>query len=531
LKNKTMLLVIAGVLALSGIAFAAVRFVFRASEDNAIELVPENSFVYGNVFFRPSNAQKMAIEDILEAAGQDPDETESAFIDLIDRGLEECNARFEDDVDPWLGKQAAFFFTSPEDSGEDPDGAFLVAVDDEGAARDFIDKCREVLDVGDDPESRSYKGFDYDLYADDATAFGFVNGFMLVGTEDGFKEAVDTAEGGDSLAESKKYRDVRDRVNEDNLVFFYADFGPLFEFAEDAGEITEEDRRALELFEGTFDSPYAFTMFATSRGLVFESASPWPTDGPLAPLLEIFEADTGLDDLPADAWLALGIPEVGRLAGAVYETAAQVQPAEAQAAIEEFENTSGLSFQEHIVDGLRGTRLFVDNGIGPGTRGAVVIETSGEDVARDLVDAFRRVALSEGTPPLPLTLEGYDVGFTVVDPSAPDEGHVVVDGNRIVAGFGDEATLSALEGDEPLAQSEVFQDARVLLGDGYEPYVFVDLNVVVGAFDAFVAPTIPDYPRDRIGPITDALSHLTVGVKRDGDYVLQRLVIGTEQEE
>jgi hypothetical protein len=531
LKNKTLALALVGALVLGGIAFAAVRFVFRASEDNAIELVPENSIAYGNVFFRPSNGQKMAIEDLLEAAGQSTEETQNAVIDLIDRGLEECDATFEEDVDPWLGKQAAFFFTPPNEGTADPDGALLVAVEDEGGARALIDKCRDVLDVDEDPESRSYKGFDYDFYAEGESAFGFVNGFMVVGTEDGFEAAVDTAEGGNSLAESEKYRDIKDRVNRDNLAFFYVDFGPFMELAEQSGDLTDEDRRALELFEGSFDRPYAFTIFATSRGLVFESANPWPSDGPMAPLLNVFQSETKLDELPSDSWLAFGLPEVGSLAGAIFETGAQFEPEEATSAIEEFEEASGLSFDTHIVEGLGRARLFVDNGIGPGTRGAVILETSSEDVARDIVDALRQLALQEGTPPLPLTLEGYDEGFTIVDPAAPDEGHVVVDGNRIVAGFGDEATRAPLDTDERLAESEVFQDARDLLGDGYEPYMFVDLNVVVNAFDTFVAPSIPNYPRDRIEPITDALSHLTIGAKRDGDYVLQRLVIGAEQEE
>jgi Protein of unknown function (DUF3352) len=531
LKNKTLIAALIGAVVLGGIAFAAVRFVFRPSEDNAIELVPEDSFAYGNVFFRPSNGQKMAIEDLLEAAGQTPDETQGAVIDLIDRGLDECDANFEEDVDPWLGTQAAFFFTPPEEATEDPGGAFLVDVNDEGAVRALIDKCSDVLNVEEEPEGRSYRGFDYDFYPDGQTAFGFVDGFMVGGNEDGFKAAVDTAEGGDSLARSDDYRDMRDRLNADNLAFAYFNLGPVMNLIEESGEFTEEDRRAFELFEGTFDNPFGYAVFATSRGIVFESASSWPSGGPLASLGDIFEAETRLDDLPSDAWLAFGIPEIGRVADGIYEAAVQLSPTEAQSAIADFESESGLDFQTHIVDGLGGARLFIDNGIGPGTRGAMILETTGEDVARDLVDALRDLALQEGTPPLPLSLEGYDQGFSVVDPSAPDEVHVVADDNRIVAGFGDEATLAALEGGEPLGESEVFQDARDLLGDGYEPNLFVDLNVVVGAFDTFVAPSIPDYPRDTIGPITDALSHLTVGVKRDGDYVLQRFVIGTEEEQ
>jgi hypothetical protein len=530
-KNKGLVAAIVGALVLGGIAFAAVRFVLRSSEDSAIELVPAESFAYGNVFFRPSNGQKMAIEDILEAAGQDPDETTGALTELIDRGLEQCDATFEDDVDPYLGKQAAFFFLTPEDAEEQPDGAFLVDTENEDGVRDLIEKCIDTLEIDAEPEDRNYKGFDYDFYEQEESAVGFVNNFMVFGTEVGFKSAVDTAEGADSLASSEAYLDVREKVNEDNLVFFYLDFGPFMELAEQSGQLTEEDRRALQLFGDAFEKSYAYSFFATSRGFVFESASPWPAQGSLAPAMKVLEAETHLEDLPEDAWLAFGIPEIGRLAAVVYETAAVFDPAGAQSGIEEFEEASGLGFNTHIVDGLRGGRLFVDNGIGPATRGALILETTDEDVGREIVDALRALAEQEGTLPLPLTLEGYDQGFTIVDPSSPAPVHLVVDGARIVAGFGDEATLAVLEGDESLAESPVFQDARDLLGEGYEPYLFVDLNVVVDAFDAFVAPSIPDYPQDRIGPITDALSHLTVGTKRDGDYVLQRMVIGAEQED
>lgn len=532
MRKKPLIVALVAALAVTGIAFAAASLFFGPSEDKAISLVPSDAFAYGYLFVRPSNGQKMAIEDILEAAGQTPDEVQDSLLELLDRGLEECDATFEDDVDPWLGGQVAFFFTAPDEVTEDPDGAALVATRDQGGAEDFLAKCREVLDVGEERAAKTYKGFDYQVYENEEMAVGFVEGFLVAGTENGFKATVDVAGGEESLASSDRFKEMTAKVNDDNLALIYLNLRPAVEAARQLEEIAPEEEQVLDLFGDSFDKPYATTFFATSEGFVIESANPWPSDGPLGPVLEIVERKTGLDELPADSWFAIGFPDVGGLAGVIYETALEFEPEEAQAAIGRFEAESGLDFQDDIVDGLGNVRLFVSNGIGPSTRGALVVQTSDEDTSVELLGAVRRAL--ESDPSLasairPLSLEGHDQGFTVSAPGAPDVFHVVVAGSRIVGGFGDGATLDALDGDEPLESSEVFRNARELLGDGYEPYLFLDLNVVVDAFEAFVAPSIPNYPEEEVEPIIDAITHLTVGAKRDGDYILERVVIGAEQ--
>jgi hypothetical protein len=552
-KRKAVLIVLVGALVIAGVAFAAVSYFFGSSEDKAISLVPSDAFLYGNVFIRPSNGQKMAIEDILEAAGQTPDELQDSFSQLVDRGLEECDASFEDDVDPWLGSQVSFFFVAPDEATEDPDGAALIQTKDEAGAEDFLDKCREVLDLGgssfqtgsgsieeqplirpnDEPEAKTYDGFDYRLYESDV-AIGFVEGFLVAGTEGGFRAAVDVAQGEESLAGSARFEAVRSKVTTDNLAMFYLNPGPALEAAREVGQIGPDEEQAFEVFGDAFARPSAATFHATSEGFVFESASPWASDGPLSPVLDILEQETGLDDLPSDAWFAAGFPAVGTLADVVYQTALQFQPEDTQAAVGQFEAQSGLDFEQDVVDGLDGVRLFVSNGIGLGTRGAVVIETSNEGTTGRLLAAIERAVKSDPDFALavqPLGLEGYEDGFTLAVPGAPEAFHVVVFGKRIVGGLGESAVSDALQSDEPLRDSQVFKNARELLGDGYEPYVFLDLKVVTGALENLFALTAPDNPTEDVEPILDAISHLTIGAKRDGDYILQRVVIGAEQEE
>ena len=76
----------------------------------ASELVPAGSVIYGEATLKPEGDQKEAIDAILAkfpGGGQAGDKLK----DLIEKGLRESDApvSFKEDIEPWLGDEAAFF--------------------------------------------------------------------------------------------------------------------------------------------------------------------------------------------------------------------------------------------------------------------------------------------------------------------------------------------------------------------------------------------------------------------------------------
>lgn len=542
--TKALIAGLAALVVVGGIAIGVTQYIFRPSNDEAIVLVPEDAQFYMNAFLRPSNGQKQAIEDLLGAGDVSADEATDRIAAFVDRALEDVGLTFEDDIDPAIGSQAAVFAsdlgptfdpaeaTAPltDEMPESAEAALLVAVKDEGKVRDLIEVANDQGDA-EVTGQESYEGYEYTVY-DDESAVGFVGDFAVAGTEAGFRAVVDTAEGGDSLEGSDAYEDVTARLNDDNLGVLYFNLAAVVDQARESGALTPEDERVLELLGDSFERPFAMTVFAASEGIVVETASPVPSEGPVSEIVDVLMEESNVAELPSDAWVAFGFPGVGRLAERFFELGRQVDEA-ADAELTElagrFEAETGLNLREHVFEGLGGMRFFVSGGIGPGTRGALVVETSSPGVATDIVGALRTLAQDQGVATEELGLAGFDNGFSFTDPSATDSVHVVADEERIVAGFGSDATLAVLEGDESLADTGKFAGATKLLGD-YEPYFYLDLDPPLAAFRNLLAPQIPDYPAESLDPFLDAASHLTGGAKRDGDYVMQRLIVGVEQE-
>src|SRR4051794_9407830 len=110
----------------------------------ASELVPAGSIVYGEVNLAPDGDQQQAIDSILSkfpGGGNAGDRLKA----LIEKGLRESDApiSFKQDVEPWLGNEAAFFVSGMSTNGRPEASAGLVATDDEGKARDALEKSAE----------------------------------------------------------------------------------------------------------------------------------------------------------------------------------------------------------------------------------------------------------------------------------------------------------------------------------------------------------------------------------------------------
>src|SRR5687768_15182353 len=103
--KKALIIGIIAVLVVGGIAFAAMRVLDQSSEDAAVSLVPEDAYLYANLFIKPSGDQKRALDDLL---GNFPkiESTEQAIdriTGLLDDELEQVGLSYAEDVEPWLG--------------------------------------------------------------------------------------------------------------------------------------------------------------------------------------------------------------------------------------------------------------------------------------------------------------------------------------------------------------------------------------------------------------------------------------------
>src|SRR5215218_6586400 len=184
-----------------------------ASSSGAASLAPADAVIYGEATLDPSEDQQAAINSLIEKFPGEGSAGER-IRGLLEKAFSESDTglSYADDIEPWLGDQAGFFVSSLS-PGSDGSGAFMIATDDEGKAGDAIEKAAKA----NDGKAASYKDHDYYVISDGAA--GVVDGWVVLGTERGFKSAVDTAEGGPTLEEDDAYTKALADAPEERLGF------------------------------------------------------------------------------------------------------------------------------------------------------------------------------------------------------------------------------------------------------------------------------------------------------------------------
>ena len=142
---------------------------------------------------------------------------------------------FSDDVEPWLGARAGGFLSSYDPDTEMGEGAVAIATTDPDATQAFIDKAVEASSST-PPTDETYEGVDYKLNPADDSAVGVSGDFLVVGTEEGFKQAVD-AGAGDSLADSDEASDALDAAPEDSILSGYVNTPAVIDLIESSGAL------------------------------------------------------------------------------------------------------------------------------------------------------------------------------------------------------------------------------------------------------------------------------------------------------
>lgn len=202
-------LVAAGVVVALGAGTAgavAVRRLVVGSPDRLVALVPADAVAYAHVNLQPSASNLLGLaslaERLEEASGED-------LLDA-DRFAEEVGEGepvFADDIQPWLGRQAAAFALAPSDADAadgTTDAAALVLVSDRAAAEAFVTDHVDTTgdwDAGDGATGWQLAGEQVVALTDD---------LLVVGTTEAVGAVLDPAD--TSLADQAGYAELVDAL-------------------------------------------------------------------------------------------------------------------------------------------------------------------------------------------------------------------------------------------------------------------------------------------------------------------------------
>ena len=472
---------------LSAVVVAAGCGSDSSSSSAPASLAPAGSLFYAEASLHPSANQQAAIDSLIEKFPGEGSAGER-IRGLLEKGFSEADLglSYSKDIEPWLGDEAGFFLTSF--SPGDTSGAALIATDDEDAARAAIDKAKGGRDA-------SYKGHDYRTFSDD-TAAGVVEGQVVVGSEAGFKAAVDTAEGGDPLEDDDAYQKALDGAAQERLGFIYVNTPAL----------SKQLKAVGGPFADAFDTPLLATINATEHGVVVESVLPKSISSAI-PFLG--QGGKLAGELPADSWLALSAPDLGDTIDGVL-TAFGPQAGGRDALEQQLQAATGLDLDKDVLSWMGDWSLFVRGTTVQSLNGALVVETSDEAASKRFIDKVAALARKAGH--VSRTADGYALRIEAL----PEAVQLFQRDGKVVLAYGASAARDALDPARRLRDTKGYQDAQQALGGDYDLALYLSFPQVVSLIDSIAGD---NDTWAGIKPYLEPLGALAAGAKKDGDQL------------
>jgi hypothetical protein len=483
-------------------------------------LVPAGTPMYFEAAVQPTGDRR---ENALAAAGKvlRTDDPAGKLRELINKALadEDSGLTWEKDFAPWLGEDAGVWVSNLE--AAEPSFAAIVAIKDAEAAGAALGRFKQ---SGDETwTKRSYEGIDYEVSSSEGNAVGIVDDFLVAATEDAFKRTVDMRDGGESLADSDRYKDAVGDVGEESLGHYYADTRTIFDLA-----LAEDPEAAaqLEQFKGylPFDKlgPITGSFEADGEGMALDTVLTGVPEGPFRQLAGLWAGGETelLGDLPGNAWMAFAAPKLGEGAKTLFDSFAGALGGAAIAA--QVKQATGLDLEADVFSWVGDTGFYVRGESEADLDGAVVIEST-DDAKAEI--AFGKliglIGKEAGAQPEPIELEGAASAFALE--AGAGKPVVLARGQgRIVAAFGEAAATDALQPDAQLGDSDLYGEAEEVLGDDFAPSFLLSMPAVIKLVEA-TGQADADFEEAR--PYLEAFGSITSGGKADGDRVESRVAV------
>lgn len=481
-------------------------------------MIPGDAPIVFQATVKPEGDQKEGAEGALSKllATDDPGEK---IVSGLDEGLSEDGLSYSEDIEPWLGSRAAGFVTNfTEDSA---DGAGVFAVTDTDAAQSFLDRAEE---SGDETfTDETYDGNDFKLGSDD-TAVGIVGEFMVVGTEQGFKDAVDAASAG-SFTDNTEAQDALDEADADEGLFSaYADTATLIDAFKQSGSFPPEVLKQVDEQIGQYgEGPIVVSGTATEDAISFASSAPAGPDSKTA--------GDAVSSLPGDSWFAFGGDfgsqldqfTTGFKSGIEQSAPPGMSPEQVYG---EIRKEIGIDLERDLgwIGNVSG---FVEGASVFGLGGGLVLEATDEDAATQTLDRLQG-ALGKSRDVQVTPRPGGGTGFDLQVNGAPVGAEVALEDGKVVAAVGAATVDDVLSPSETLADSDAFSSAQDAIGDDIDPSFYLEFGPILDLVQSTgQATTDPSYQAAL--PYLSALDYLIGGSGIDDDRVDGSLVLGLQE--
>jgi len=477
-----------------------------STSSDAAALAPAGSFLYAEATLRPEGDQKAAIDNLVSKFPGEGSAGER-IRRLLDTAMSESDSKlsYADDIEPWLGDEAAFFVSGLSPSGEEPDAAAMVATEDEDASVAAIEKDEE------DAKKSDYKGHALYLLSEDDGAAAVVDGWVLLGNAGGVKAAIDTAEGGEAIEGDERFKSTLEDAADDRLGFMYVDLPGVIEQVEKS-----PDAAALGQFRDLFKEPVLVTADADDNGVRFEGTVPVSA---LAGLPFVAEGSAIVDELPADSWLAMAQPDLGKTID-VYVNLLAGTVGGRDVIAQQLKAATGLDLEEDVVSWMGDWGVFVRGASVADLNGALILETSDEAASGRFIDAMVKLIRDTGGGDVSvgaLRAPGGGQGATLTGPDVPQPVHFFQRDGKVVLAFGDAAARDAFDPAERLGDSAGFTEAKEALGGDYAVSFYVAMGPILDLAESAGAGASAEFQEAL--PYLEPLGALVGGARKDGDDV------------
>ena len=465
---------------------------------------PAGTLAYGEAVVRPDGALADNAKSVLgKLLGKAPDQVGTEIVKQLDEDSGEGLGWAE--VKQFLGKRAAIGLLgvsgAVKDSsldGLDGEAGFIIEITDRGKAEAALAKGKAVT-------KGTTGGTTY--YEDDGT-FAAVQGKRVVGGTSlaALKRMLAAGAGGAHLSDDDRFRKAAGMAAADPLVFVYADVRGLLDRIDALA--TGEAKTALATVRKTLGEQrplVAGTATFTRRAIAVDIAQTGGKTG-----AGDGKANTAVAGVPADAWLALGVSDAGKVLTDVLNQIkglGTVDGTDINAQIEHAEQQLGINLEQDLFSWMGDLAVFARGTAEQTLGGAVIVQSLDRDKSAKAIGEIRSVLGQAGAPAKPVTVDGakgiaIDAGgMTIL---------MVQQGDKVAIALGEQAARDGLAPKGTLGDSAAFKAASEELG-GLNPTFYLDMRQLVK-----VAKENGDLDAES-ERVLNALEAVVAGTEAEGD--------------